>query len=43
MNSYQAKFEREAKDRPTDWVIVWRQGKYKLVYVGNSDETKIYR
>lgn len=32
MNVYEAKFAREAKEKPTDWVIQYvGNGKYKLV------------
>lgn len=36
MNYYEAKFAREAKERPTDWLIVEtaRPGRYTLRYTG---------
>lgn len=34
MNHYKAKFEREAKARPQDWVIIPSGSKFELVYLG---------
>lgn len=36
MTYYEAKFAREAKEQPSDWVIAPadRPGLYKLVYLG---------
>lgn len=35
MNCYAAKFAREAKPRPSDWLIVpTRAGQFRLVYIG---------
>ena len=31
MTAIEAKFAREAKDRPTDWIIVPHRGRFKLV------------
>lgn len=36
MNEYEAEFAREAKDKPTDWLIVPAGRGYKLVYVGGE-------
>ena len=34
MDYYSAKFKREAKDKPTDWLIIPARGKYELRYIG---------
>lgn len=35
MNYYEAKFAREAKERPTDWLIIENsRGFFKLIQVG---------
>ena len=37
MNYYEAKFAREAKERPLDWAIVRRQrGNYTLIQIGGK-------
>lgn len=36
MNEYEAKFEREAKQRPKDWIIVPGREGFKLVYLGDN-------
>lgn len=40
MTSIEAKFAREAKENPTDWVIApdsrRGRGKFKLVYIGEG-------
>lgn len=39
MTYYEAKFAREAKDRPTDWVMIpANRGKVQLVKVRVSSE-----
>lgn len=36
MNALTAKFAREAKSNPKDWIIAPAgSGRYKLVYIGN--------
>lgn len=37
MNYYAIKFEREAKARPTDWMIVPSGRGYRLVFVGGGE------
>ena len=34
MTALKAKFEREKKSRPTDWVIAPSRGGYALIYIG---------
>jgi len=34
MTYYKAKFEREAKENPLDWVIAENRGVYYLKYIG---------
>lgn len=34
MSYYDAKFKREAKDRPQDWIIKSGRGGYKLIHIG---------
>ena len=38
MNAIAAKFAREAKNRPADWVIQQTSRGYKLAYIGKPGE-----
>lgn len=40
MTALQAKFAREAKDNPLDWMIGYGRGGYRLVYIGDTDNGK---
>lgn len=36
MTALQAKFEREAKPKPREWVIGYGRGGYRLIYIGGN-------
>jgi hypothetical protein len=39
MNVYEAKFAREAKEYPVDWIIAPNGGRgFKLIKIGDTDE-----
>jgi hypothetical protein len=41
MGYYEAKFLREAQERPTDWIIVPAgRGRHKLVYIGPAPDAE---
>ncbi len=41
MNAYDAKFAREAKENPTDWIIAPAgRGRFKLVHLPPRKESK---
>lgn len=41
-NYYTVKFEREAKLNPAEWVIVPKNGKYKLMQMSYSKKHNAY-
>lgn len=38
-NYYTLKFAREAKERPTEWIIVPDGHQYKLLFVGKGSQS----